>query len=166
MNPAVVCREVRPATGNSKHCVVIASQDKREDARAVDPTAASNLTVVKDRLQAQGIVLGGPLQPTQRTSTSSRLASPLQILAHDEHGKEHRLLVDHWEEYNLSSGSTLYFFDIPEAPCDCHWLVGRTLELGEIGSRQPDSAGPVVTASGGRDAGYSKPPASQGGRRG
>ena len=64
MNTTVVCRDVRPATGNNKQCVVIASQDEQTGVREIDLTAASNLAEVRDRLLAQGIVLGGPLQPT------------------------------------------------------------------------------------------------------
>jgi hypothetical protein len=131
MNTTFVCREVRPATDNSKRCLIIASQDERADVRAMDLTAVSDLTVARDRLRAQGIVLGGPLQPAATPSNPSSPASPLVIIAHDEHGKEHRLIVDHREEYNLSSGSTLYYFSVPEASCDCRWLVGRTLEVAD-----------------------------------
>lgn len=103
MNTTVVCRGVRPATGNSKLCVVIASQDEREGARAIDLTAASDLTAEREQLRAQGIVLGGPLEPAPSLSTQSSLASPIEIIAQNEHGKEHRLTVDHLEEYSLSS---------------------------------------------------------------
>jgi hypothetical protein len=140
MNTTVVCREVRPATGNGKLCVVIASQDEREDVRAIDPADAAHLLEVRDRLHAQGIVLGGPLQPAPRSSTRSNIVSPIQIIAHDERGEAHRLIVDHLEEYGLSSGSTLYFLYVPEASCACSWLVGRALEVAELASRQPDIA--------------------------
>lgn len=149
MNTTVVCREVHPATGNSKLCVVIASQDEREGVRAIDLTAASDLTEVRDRLRAQGIVLGGPLQPAPRPGPQSNLVPPVEIIAHDEHGKEHRLIAYHLEAYSLSSGSTLYYFYIPEASCDCRWLVGRTLEVAELGSRQPDTAEQGAAADGG-----------------
>jgi hypothetical protein len=142
MNTTVVCRDVIPATGNSKQCVVIASQDEREVVRSIDPMAASNLSEVRDRLHAHGIILGGPLPSTPRSSTQSSLASPVQVIANDEHGKEHRLIADHLEEYSLSSGSTLYYLYVPEAPGDCRWLVGRTLEITELASLQPGSAKP------------------------
>jgi hypothetical protein len=164
MNTPVVCREVRPAPGNGKLCVVIASQDEREGARALDPTAPSSLPEVRDRLHAQGIALGGPLQPARRCSTGGSPASPVRIIAHDERGKEHRLVADHLEEYSLSSGSTLYYLYVPEAPCDCRWLVGRTLEVAELGGPQPDIAEPGAAADGGRDGGSSEPTASQRGR--
>jgi hypothetical protein len=142
MNKTVVCRDVRPATGTSKLCLVIASQDEEGGVRAIDPAAASNLTEVRDRMHAQGIVLGGTLQPAPRSGTQSSLASPIHVIAHDEHGKEHRLIADHLEAYSLSSGSTLYYLYLPEAPCDCRWLVGRTLEVLDLGSRQPGIAEP------------------------
>lgn len=151
MNTAIVCREVRPATGNSKRCVVIASQDEREVVRPIDLTAASDLTEARDRLRAQGIVLGGPLQPASSPGSQSSLASPLEIIARDERGKEHRLLVDHLEEYSLSSGSTLYYFYLPETLCDCLWLVGRTLEVAKLGNRPPDIAEAVAAADEPRD---------------
>lgn len=146
MTTTVVCREVRPATGNSKQCVVIASQNEREGVRTVDLTAASDLTEVRERLRAQGIVLGGSLQPAPRPGTQSGLASPIEIIAHTEHGKVHRMSVDHLEEYSLSSGSTLYYFYVPDTSCDYRWLEGRTLEVAEVGNRQPDIAEPVAAA--------------------
>ena len=137
MNTTVVCREVRPAAGSGKQCVVVASRDQEAGVGASDPRASSNLAEVRDRLRAQGIVLGGPLQPAERPGAPSSLASPVQLIAHDEHGKEHRLIADQWEEYSLSSGSILYYFSVPEAPGDCRWLVSRTLvvaaEPGEFG---------------------------------
>ena len=142
MTTTVVCREVRPANGSSQRCVVIASQDDREGVRAIDPLAPSSLAAVRDRLRAQGIVLGGPLQPAQRPGARSSLASPVQLTARDEWGKEHWLIADQLEEYSLSSGSTLYYFYVSEAPCDCSWLVGRTLAVADLGSRQPDIADP------------------------
>jgi hypothetical protein len=152
MNKTVVCRDVRPATGNSKLCVVIASQDEGAGVRAIDPAAASNFTEVRDRMHAQGIVLGGPLQPAPRSGTQSSPASPIHVIARDEHGKEHRLLADHLEEYSLPSGSTLYYLYVPEAPCDCRWLVGRTLQVVELGGRRPGIAEPGAAEVGG-DAG-------------
>ena len=151
MKATVVCRGVRPATGNSKLCVVIASQDEREVARAIDLTAASDLTEVREQLRAQEIVLGRPLKPAPRLSTQSSLASPIEIIAHNEHGQEHRLTVDHLEEYSLSSGSTLYYFYVLDTSCDCRWLVGRTLEVAELGIRQPDITEPVAAADRPRD---------------
>jgi hypothetical protein len=70
------------------------------------------------------------------------LASPVQIIAHDEQGKEHRLIANQLEEYSLSSGSTLYYLYVAEAPCECSWLVGRTLAVANFGSRQPDIGEP------------------------
>ena len=134
MNTTVVCREVRPASGNNKLCVVVASQDEREGVRAIDPTDPSNLSEVKASLRFHGIVLGGPSQPASRSSLQSRLRSPVQIIAHDEGGKEHRLIADSLEEYSLSSGSTLYYLYVPGVPGDYHWLVGRILELASSGS--------------------------------
>jgi hypothetical protein len=146
MNTTVVCREVRPANGSSKQCVVIAAQDERAGMRTIDPTAPSNLAAVRDRMRAQGIVLGGPLQPARQPGTQSRLASPVQIIAHDEQGHEHRLMADQLEEYSLSTGSTLYYLHVAEAPGDCGWLVGRTLEVAEFRSRSPDIAEQVAVA--------------------
>jgi hypothetical protein len=148
MNTTVVCRDVHPATGNSKLCVLIASQDEPEGHTAIDPTAPSAVTEVRERLHAQGIVLGGPLPPVPRSGTPSNLASPIQIIAHDEHGKKHRLIADHLEEYSLSSGSTLYYLYVSEAQCDCRWLVGRTLEVAEVGGHQPDLVEPPASADG------------------
>src|SRR5438477_11944112 len=109
MNTAVVCREVRAPTGDSKLCVIIASQDERECIREIDLTDDSSLTEVRDRLHAQGIVLGGPLQPARRSTPQRSPASPYQITAHDDHGNEHRLIADYLEECSLSSGPTLYY---------------------------------------------------------
>src|SRR5215471_7780304 len=120
MKTTVVCREVRPTTENGKRCVVIASRDESEGERLADITAISDLTEVRDRLRAQGIVFGGPLQPAPRPGTPSGLTPPVEIIARDEQGKEHRLIADYLEKYSLSSGSTLYFFDVPEALSDCH----------------------------------------------
>lgn len=160
MNTTIMCRDVRPATQNNKGCVVVAYRDVRYGGREIDITDASNLPEVRDRLLAQGIVLGGSLQPASRASTPSSLASPVQIIAHDEYGKEHRLIADHLEEYSLSSGSTLYYLYVSDAACDYRWLVGCTLELAECGSRQPNITEPGTTVDGGRDAGFSEPAAS------
>ena len=149
----VVCRDVRPTTADSKQCVVIASQDERADMPAMDPLAATNMTEVRDRLHAQGIVPGGPLQAAPRATTPSSLASPLQIIAHDEHGNEHRWVVDQLDEYRLSSGSTLLYLYVPETPCDCRWLVGRILEVAGFGSRQPSIAETRAAEVDGRDPG-------------
>ena len=99
----------------------------------IDPTDASNLSEVKERLRSQGIVLGGLSLPARKTSTQSSLRSPVQIIAHDEQGKEHRLIADSLDEYSLSSGSTLYYLFVPQVPSDFQWLVGHTLELAEFG---------------------------------
>jgi hypothetical protein len=151
MNTTVVCREVRPAVGGGKQCVVIASRDERAGVRTMDLAAPSDLTDVRDRLRAQGIVPGGPLQPARGLVARGRLASPVQIIAQDEHGREHRLIADQLEEYSLSSGSTLYYLYVPEASSDCRWLVGRTLEVAESGNRRPDNAEPVAAADRLRD---------------
>jgi len=94
MNTTVVCRDVRPALGNSKRCVVVVSRDEREAVGTIDPGAGSNLTQMRDRLDAQGIVLGGPLQPVSTSSTQGSLASPIRVSASDELVKEVRLIVD------------------------------------------------------------------------
>ncbi len=93
---------------------------------------ASQLAEVRDRLHAQGIRLGEPLQAASTPKTESNPASPVQIVARDEDGNEHRLIADSVKEWSLSSGTTLYYLHIPEAIGDCHWLVGRTLELSEL----------------------------------
>ena len=144
MNTIVVCREVRPATGNGQRCVVVASQEEREDAKAVEPRAAANLAEVRDRLHGRGIVLGGPLQPAQRSSTQSNRSSPVQIIAHDELGNEHRLTAVQVEEYSLSSGSTLYYLYVSEASSDCLWLLGRTLEVAEFENRSIKGNGQIL----------------------
>src|SRR3989442_709192 len=118
MNTMVVCRDVRPAAENDKVCVIVASKDDLESVRAIDPTDASNLSEVKERLRSQGIVLGGLSLPARKTSTQSSLRSPVQIIAHDEQGKEHRLIADSLDEYSLSSGSTLYYLFVPQVPSD------------------------------------------------
>lgn len=151
MNTTLMCRDVRPATENKEGCLVVASRDVRHGVREIDITDASNLTEVKERLRAQGVVLGKQLPPAPRSNNQSSAASPIQIIAHDEHGKEHRLIADHLEEYSLSSGSILYYLYIPEAPCDCRWLVGRTLELAELESRQPDIAEKIAAIDRPRD---------------
>src|ERR1700730_2102160 len=101
MNTTVVCSEVRPATENNKGCVVVAYQDVRHGLGESDLKDASDLTKLSDRLRAQGLVLGGPLPPGRTSSVQTGLASPVQIIAHDERGKEHRLIADHLEEYSL-----------------------------------------------------------------
>ncbi len=138
MNTTVVCRDVHRATENSNLWLIIASQDGQEVVRAVDLMAASNLTEVRDRLHAQGVVLGQPLQPAPTPTAPSSLAPPVRIITHDDDGNERQWLADRLEEYSLSSGSTLYYLYVPEAPCDCRWLVGRTLELAEITSGVAD----------------------------
>src|SRR5687767_226007 len=125
MNTIVVCSDVRPVPENNKECVVVAYQDLRHGLRETD--IPSIVTEIRDRLRAQGIVLGGPLPAAPRTGTQSSLASPIQIFAHDEHGKEYRWIADTMEKYILSSGSTLFYLHIPEAPRDCRWLVGPAL---------------------------------------
>jgi hypothetical protein len=148
MTTTVVCREVRPAAGGGRQCVVVASRDEGADVGASDPMAPSDLAEVRDRLRAQGIVLGGPLQAAERPSALSSLAYPVQLIAHDEHGQEHRLIADQLAEYSLSSGSTLYYFSVAEAPADCRWLESRTLEVAEqratstegYGERRRDAA--------------------------
>jgi hypothetical protein len=147
MKTTVVCRNVRPTTENDKRCVVIASRDDQAGDRLIDLTSDLDLTEARNRLRAQGIVLGGPLQPAPRPGTPSGLTPPVEIIARDEQGKEHRLIADYLEEYSLSSGSTLYFFDVSEVLSDCRWLVGRTLEVVESGSHQPDLVEPIATAN-------------------
>jgi hypothetical protein len=155
MKTTVVCSEVRPAT-EKNGCVVVAYRDDRHEARESDLTDPANWTAVRDRLRAQGILLGGPLQPARLAGVQSSLAPPVQIIAHDEGGSEHRLVADQWEEYSLSSGSTLYFLSLSESPGDCGWLVGRTLEVAEFGDRRQDTAAPSTPAEGGRDPGFSE----------
>ncbi len=147
-----VCREVRATTTDGKRCVVIASREERADIPTTDSAAATDMTEVKDRLRAQGIVLGGPLQAAPRASTQRTLASPIQILVHDDQGNEHRWIADQLDEYSLTSGSTLFYLYVPETPYDCRWLVGRTLQIAELGARSPGIAEPRA-AEISRDAG-------------
>jgi len=132
MNTTVVCREVRPAAGSGKCCVVIATQDEPVSGNLTDTPDRLNLAEVKERLRAQGIVLGGKLAAAEGSRARSSLSGPVQLIAHDEHGTEHRLIANQFEECNLSSGSTLYYFFIGKAPGDCRWLVNRTLEVAEV----------------------------------
>lgn len=130
MNATVVCRDVRPATESDKACVVVASRENvRHGTSEIDLTDPSILSEVRNRLHAAGIALGKPTQSTRNCSTQSGPRSPVQIIAHDENGKQHRLVADSVEEYSLSSGSILYFLYLSEVPADCQWLIGRTLEL-------------------------------------
>jgi hypothetical protein len=46
------------------------------------------------------------------------------------------LIADKLEEYSLSSGSSWYCFSITAAPGDCHWLVGRVLEVAEVATKR------------------------------
>lgn len=147
MNTTLLCRDVRPATENNKECVVVAYRDVRHGEREIDLTDAANLADVRERLRAEGIVLGGSLQPAPKAGTQNNMTSPLQIIAHDEHGEEHRLIADHLDEYSLSSGMLLYYLYVSQAPCDCRWLVGRTLEVVASGSRQPDLVEPIAAAN-------------------
>lgn len=140
MSTLVICKEVRPATGGGKRCVVIASRDERPGVGAIDASTPSTLAEVRERLRTQGVLLWGPLQPAQRLSTPSRPASPVQIIALDEHGHERRLVADNLEEYSLSTGSALYYLHVAETPGDCGWLVGRTVEVAEVGTRPPAGA--------------------------
>jgi len=161
MITTVQCSDVRPATENDKGCVVVAYRDVPTGPREIDITDASNLTEAKERLHAQGIALGRPLQPVQMSGTPSRPASPVQIIARDEHGKQHRLIAEHVDEYSLSCGSTLYYLYVPQASCDCRWLVGRTLEIAELGSRKPDLSEPGAARDGSGDADFSATTAAQ-----
>ncbi len=160
MKTTVVCSEVRPAT-EKPGCVVVAYREDRHGDRESDLTDPSNLTAVRDRLRAQGILLGGPLQPARLAGVQGSLAPPVQIIAHDERGSEHRLVADQLEEYSLSSGSTLYLLSLSESPCDCRWLVGLTLEVAELGDRRQDAAAPSAPAEGGREPGFSEVTGSQ-----
>ncbi len=136
MNSTIVCQDVRPEPGNSNRCVVIAAKDDPEGERALDLTAVSNLAEAKDQLRARGIVPGGPLLHAPGPAKPNGLAAPIEIIARDQHGKEHRLLADHVDAYSLSSGSTLYYFYVSEAPRDCRWLVGHTLDIAEAATRE------------------------------
>lgn len=129
MKTTVLCTDVRPATQSGTLCVVVASLDERQGVRETDMSDASNLSEVRDRLRDQGITLGGPLQDDPSSGTRSGVASPVEIIAHDEQGGEHRFVAEALEEYSLSSGSTLYFLYVRDAPSECNWLVGRALEL-------------------------------------
>jgi hypothetical protein len=117
---------------NSQRSVIVASRDERGGACGIDPTTAPNIAEVRDRVRAEGIILGGTLQPTPRSGNQNCLASPVEIIVHDEYGTEHRLIADYLEEYSLSSGSTLYYLYISAVPSNCRWLVGRALEVSEL----------------------------------
>jgi hypothetical protein len=132
MKTILVCRDVRPAIGNARVSLVVASQDEQADIRSIDPTDPLNHAEIKARLQSHGITLGGSSQPAIRSGAPNSLRSPFQVVALDEHGTEHRLVADSVEEYSLSTGSTLYYLYVPELHGDYHWLVGRTLELDEL----------------------------------
>jgi hypothetical protein len=112
--------------------MVIASKDDGVGSRLIDLMDSSQLDEIRETLRSKGIRLGETLQAAPRSDTQSSPASPLQVVAHGEEGKEHRLIADSVEEYSLSSGSTLYFLQIPDALCDCRWLIGHTLELSEL----------------------------------
>jgi hypothetical protein len=165
MKTTVECRDVRPATEDNKGCVVVTYEDARHGVREIDFTDPASLTDVKERLRAQGIVLGGVGQPAQRSSARTGLAAPVEIIAHDDDGKEHRFIADKMEEYSLSSGWTLYYFFVPETPDDCLWLKGRHLDVASFGACQPDIGEPAASADGGRDVGCSEFSGSQRGRR-
>jgi len=129
MNPPIICSDVRSETQNDQtRLVVIASQDECENGRSFDVADLSQVSGIKAKLVSQGIVLGGPLlranPPVQENQPS-----PLEICAKDGHGRKHLFFVDHSEVYSLSSGSTLYYFYVPDSPGDYHWLVGQTLEI-------------------------------------
>ena len=131
MNATAVCRDVRSVAGKENVCAVIASQEEREGARVIDPLDPSNFSEVRNRLQAQGIVLGEPSPLARRLDTQSHLRSPIQIIAQDEQGRKHTVIVESFEEYSLSSGSTLYYLYVSGVPSDFHWLVGHALELAD-----------------------------------
>lgn len=160
MTTTVLCTEVRPATDNNRGCVIVASRDGRHGSTEIDLADTSRFPEVKDRLRAQGLVPGGPLPPAPRSSGAGSRTSPTQLIIHDEQGKEHRLIADELEEYSLSSGSSLYYFHVAEAPLDCRWLVGRALEVAGSGCCQPDRAGSDVAANGGSETDCSLPTAS------
>ncbi len=154
MKTVIVCSEVRPSGDNNPGCILVAYQDVRHCERDIDIGNASNLGEVKERLRAAGIVLGGR-SPLARTPPNSRSSSPaaIQIIAQDEHGTERRFTGDNLDVYSLSSGLTLYYLRVPEAVEDCRWLIGRTLELAEMESCRPGSAGADAASVDGRNAG-------------
>jgi hypothetical protein len=129
MTILAVCRDVRPTTGNGSDCMVVASRDEPGGVRTTDSLDPLRSPDIRQRLERQGIVLGGPLPPAAKTGVPSSTAAPVEISAHDEHGQEHRLLADSVEECRLSSGSALYYLTVRAAPQDCSWLVGRPLQL-------------------------------------
>jgi hypothetical protein len=141
MTTTVICTDIRPVTENGDGCVIVAAAPGGGGgAGVIDPRAASSLPEIRDRLLAEGIVLGGPLQPAPTPNTQSHLTPPVEIIGHDEHGKEHRLSADRLEEYRLSSGSALYYLFVRQMACDCRWLLGQTLAVAEVSTRPPGVA--------------------------
>lgn len=128
----LTCKEIRPAIGGHKGCILLAYNEEGHDGQDMDLTDATVLTSASDGLRAQGLVLGGPLQDFRRSSPQSLPTAPVQIKAHDDEGKEHRLTIHALDKYSLSSGSGLYYLAVAEAPADCRWLVGRTLAVVEV----------------------------------
>src|SRR5437868_11918663 len=119
MKTTVMCRDVRPASEGNAGCVVVAGKDARHGTPEIDITDTAKLTEVRDRLRALGLVLGGPGQPSESSSARTNLAAPVEIIAHDDDGKEHRFIADTFEEYRLSSGGELHYFFLAETPDDC-----------------------------------------------
>ena len=141
MKTLVICREVRSEVLNDHaRLIIIATQDDAESTRSIDLTDLSQLSEVKAKLESHEFVLGGsPLggKPhAQRT-----LPSSIELTANDELGGQHLLIADSWEEYKLSSGSTLYYFYIADAPADYHWLVDRRLEICDAQNALDELAG-------------------------
>jgi hypothetical protein len=131
MTTPVICRDVRSEIRNDQaRLVIVASQDEPESVRSVDVTDEAKMSELKAKLASQGIVLGGP-SVAGKPRAPSNLCSSTRLTAQDERGRKHLLIADCAEEYQLSSGSILYYFYIPDAPGDYRWLVGRTLNISE-----------------------------------
>jgi hypothetical protein len=58
MKTTVVCRDVRPATGNSKLCVVIASQDEQVIADHLEEYSLSSGSTTSSSLNRCVIIVG------------------------------------------------------------------------------------------------------------
>jgi hypothetical protein len=130
MKTRIICRDVRSdALNDQARLIIIASQDKGESSRSIVATDLSDLSKVKTKLDSLGIVLGGTSTTTAKSPAQTSGRSPVELTASDELGRQRSLIADSWEEYELSSGSTLYYFYITDAPGDYHWVVGRELEM-------------------------------------
>ena len=132
MNPSIICREVRPEIRNGQeYLVIVASQDERTSERWQEVTDPTTWGAIKARLTSQGIALG-EASLALKPSVPSRSDSTIQLAATDDRGRIHGLIADGLEAYSLSSGSTLSYFFVPNAPGDFHWLVGRHVDVQDV----------------------------------